>query len=95
LPGEVIPGDDRKLVALQAADLLAGERSAYLKSGIKETPYLALENANIPIMITESHPPLLINDLLKYSQEVYERARIVAEIIKDLKEEGIELDDFK
>jgi hypothetical protein len=94
LAGEVIPGDDRKLVALQSADLLAGEHSAYLRTGMKDTPYLALEIANIPVLSVEAAVPPMIDEFLEYSREVYERARIVHEAIKYLKEKGIKLDDF-
>ena len=95
IASEVIPGDDRKLVGLQAADLLAGEHSAYLRTGVKDVSYQAIENRNIPIFDFAASPPPMLPLLLKYAQEVFERQDAVADILRELKRRGVELDDFK
>jgi hypothetical protein len=93
--GEAIPGDDKELAGLQAADLLAGEYSTYLRSGHKTAPHLALETAMKPICAFPARPPQQIGGLLAYAQEVYQREELVTEMLKSLKAMGVNLNDFK
>lgn len=89
IAGMITPGDDRKIAGLQAADFLAGEHSAFLKTGAKSDAYLAL--ASIPIMDFSISPPPMMESLLQYSQDVQQRAELVHEILKYLKKNGVKL----
>src|SRR6266487_4807420 len=93
IAGEIIPGDDKKLAGLQAADILTGEHSAYLKTGTKGDCYM--EFADLPIMALQASPPQQITELLQYAQEVYRRKELVSDMLNLLKEKGVKLDDFK
>jgi hypothetical protein len=93
--GEAIPGDDRELAGLQAADLLAGEHSAYLRTAVKGIPYRVIENMNVPVLDVAASPPPMMPVLLRYAQDVYERAGIVVDIVRELKKKGVKLDEFK
>jgi len=95
LAGEIIPGDDKKLAGLQSADILAGEHSAYLKTGIKGDCYAEFTNAAMPIIECPSNPPPRMAELLYYAQEVYQRRELVSDMLDFLKEKGVKLDDFK
>jgi hypothetical protein len=96
IAGEVIPGDDHELAGLQAADLLAGEHSAYLKSGTKRAPYMEFEQVGMAIMAFPANPPVNeINALLHYAQAVFQRAKETSAMVEFLKSNGIKLDDFK
>ena len=93
--GEAIPGDDKELAGLQAADLLAGEYATYLRTGHKTAPYLALETAMKPIRAFPARPPQQISGLLAYAQEVYQRRELVTAMLESLKAMGVNLDDLK
>ncbi len=93
IAGEAIPGDDKELAGLQAADLLAGEHSAYLQTGIKGDCYM--EFADLPIMEFPATPPLQIVELLQHAQGVYRRKELVSDMLNLLKQKGVKLDDFK
>jgi len=93
--GTVIPGDDEELIGLQAADLLAGEHSIFLNTGVKEAPYAELINAGIPIKEVEASPPINLAPLYQYARGVFEREDVVREFIKLLKENGLTINDLK
>lgn len=96
IAGEVIPGDDKELAGLQAADLLAGEHSSYLRTNTKSPAYAEIDNAHIPILAFSASPPRReIEKLLEYAQAVYQRHDLVQAMAKFLKEQGVNLDDFK
>lgn len=96
IAGKIIPGDDRELVGLQAADLLAGEHSAYLRTGTKDIPYSELINADVPIREFPAGPPqAMIKELIQYAQGVYEREELVSVLLKSLKAKGVTLADLK
>ncbi len=94
--GEAIPGDDKCLAGLQAADLLAGEHSQYLRTNMKGAPYMEIENAKVPIFAFPAQPPKeLIERFMQYAQDVAQRHNLVQATVKVLKENGINLNDFK
>ena len=96
IAGEVIPGDDKILAGLQAADFLAGEHSVYLETGNKEAAYLSLENASSPIVEFPASPSVdTIKAVLQYATEVYQRWDLVSGMLRDLKAMGVKLEDFK
>ena len=94
IAGEAIPGDDKKLAGLQAADLLAGEHSAYLKTGVKGDCYVEFVSADLPIMEFPARPPQQIAELVQYAQGVYQRKELISDILKLLKDKGVNLGDF-
>jgi hypothetical protein len=93
IAGMITQGDDRHIAGLQAADLFAGEHSAYLRTGQKSSVYMAF--ASVPIVDFAVSPPPVMDSLLQYSQDVQQRAELVHEILKLLKATGVNLDDFK
>ncbi len=94
--GRVIPGDDEELIGLQAADLLAGEYSIFLNTGAREAPYTELIDAGIPIKDFEASPPIIqLAALHQYAHGVFERADLVREFVKLLKENGLTVNDLK
>ncbi|MGB8065605.1 MAG: hypothetical protein WCF26_27215 [Candidatus Sulfotelmatobacter sp.] len=94
--GEAIPGDDKCLAGLQAADLLAGEHSVYLRTNMKAAPYAEIENARIPVLAFSGQPPREAIELtMQYAQEVAQRHNLVQAMLKVCKENGVNLDDFK
>jgi len=93
IAGMIAPGDDQNIAGLQAADLFAGEHSAYLRTGQKSPVYMTL--SRIPIAEFPISPPPVMESLLQYSQDVQQRAEFVHKILKSLKESGVRLDDFK
>ncbi len=92
IAGEIIPGNDKELAALQAADLLAGEYAAVLRSGLKGEVYQALEVR--PIAEWVANPPPL-EPLWEYAKEVFEREAIVRNMLKLMKQHGVSLNDLK
>jgi hypothetical protein len=92
--GEIIPGNDKELAALQAADLLTSQHCVYLKTGIVEPPYAQMKQNRI-IEFSPNPPMEVIGSLIAYAKDVYERAELVHELVDDLKARGIKLDDFK
>ena len=93
IAGEVIPGDDKELAGLQAADLLAGEYSDYLRTGIKGPAYLELNNAILEV--PASPPEATLKELMQYARQVEERERFVADTMKAMKARGITIDDLR
>lgn len=89
--GTVVPGDDHELVGLQAADLLAGEHSSYLRTGRKSASYLELDC--LPVTIFEAYPPKALDRFFSYAQEVYEREEFVRWLLVVLKKHGLTLND--
>jgi hypothetical protein len=57
ISGIVIPGDDKDLAGLQAADLLAGEHSLYLRTNTKSAAYAEIDNAHIPMLAFSARTP--------------------------------------
>jgi hypothetical protein len=93
IAGEIIPGDDIELAGLQAADLLAGEYSTYLKTGTKGASYEALAN---PIReFPAKSPEAKLKELIQYAKEVDEREKLVIDIMKSMKSKGLTLDDLR
>jgi len=95
IAGEAIPGDDKELAGLQAADLFAGEVSYQIKHKKVRPPFSILVNSGNLIYHAPAIPPQGIEGAWKYAHEVYQRKELVSEIIKELKEKGITLDDLK
>jgi hypothetical protein len=93
IAGMIAPGDDQNIAGLQAADLFAGEHSAYLRTGQKDAVYMAL--ASVPIVEFPIPPPPVMESLLQYSQDVQQWAEVLHGTLKSLKELGVNLDDFK
>jgi hypothetical protein len=87
------PGNDEDLVGLQAADLLAGEHSDYLRTATRSAAYAELTKT--PILVSAASPPLQLEMFLQYAKDVQARAELVHGMIKILKQNGVNLDDFK
>jgi hypothetical protein len=89
--GVIIPGDDHKLSGLQAADLLAGEHSTYMRTGRKDESYAEMERAKVPVLVLPASPPTSMGNLIQYADGVYKREDIVKEMLRYLKAQGIKL----
>jgi hypothetical protein len=93
IAGELIPGDDKELAGLQAADLLAGGISARLKG---EAPqYLRIIEESRRMKEIPSVRPPQLELLFQYARQVYGRQELAHKMVKLLKERGISLDDLK
>lgn len=90
--GTVIPGDDRELAGLQAADLLAGEHSTYLKERRKSLAYSQFDGLSMTCF--GAYPPKALDRFLSYAREVYERAEFVKWMTIILKEHGLTMTDI-
>jgi hypothetical protein len=91
--GIIGPGNDEELAGIQAADLLAGEHSDYLRTTIRSSAYTEL--AKTHILESAASPPLVLETFLQYAKDVQARAESVHGMIKILKQHGVNLDDFK
>jgi hypothetical protein len=93
IAGEAIPGDDKRLAGLQAADLLAGGISAHLK-GQAQQFFRIIVDARRIVRLRPYLPPQL-HLLFQYANQVYGRTELAHKTVKLLKERGIDLDDLK
>jgi hypothetical protein len=74
--GTCIPGDDKKVVALQMADLLAGDSSHYLDTKSKSEAFVTIRDSN-KIVHLPCEPPRQFPDTLrlqKMAKEVHKEA---------------------
>jgi len=91
--GECRPGDDKKLPALQMADLLTWEFSGFVKNGFTNEPFKAIARRNKVIHIHGAPPSLLgmIFAVQKMGRDVQDdSASILKRIYKD-KEKTVKL----
>jgi uncharacterized protein DUF3800 len=95
IAGTIIPGDDKLLCGLQAADLLCGQQSVYMRTGCKPEPLAELETAKVPVLVMPASPPRQMADVLRYAEGVVKREDMVREMLKYLKAQGIKLNDIK
>jgi hypothetical protein len=93
IAGEVIPGDDTKIIPLQAADLLAGGISSELRNG--SCKYLRVMKEARRIVPLASHRPPQLELLFQYARQVCARAELAHKMVRLLKQKGVKLDDFK
>jgi hypothetical protein len=87
IAGQIIPGDDKELAGLQAADFLAGEISYQVRVGKPSEFYLAMLNQNLLVQ-SEAIPTEKLKGLLKYATEVFERQTIAKDMMKIHKRTG-------
>ena len=96
IAGEAIPGDDKDLAGLQAADLLAGEHSACLRTGQRGAPYMEIVNSHIPLMaFRRSRRVRKSNDSCNMLQRSDGRQELTQAMVKWCKENGVNLNDYK
>jgi hypothetical protein len=94
IAGEVIPGNDKELAGLQAADMLAGELSLHVKTGHPSEHYKAMMTQHL-IVGHKFQAPQRLKEVQAYAREVFHRRKVLNAILGNLKKAGIKINDYK
>lgn len=94
--GVCVPGDDKKLAALQMADMLAGESSSLVQSGAEPSEALMSIMDTRMVIPLPCTPPSLLPDTLAlhaFGEEVRRAANVLCKRIYGDKEKSLKLID--
>ncbi len=91
IAGNVIPGDDRDLSGLQAADFLSGELCSYTRKSEKNQFYQAMLKGKPLIQLAMNVQPEKLQYTLERAKSAFSAHEFLTVIFKRLKEEGVNL----
>jgi hypothetical protein len=91
IAGTAMPGDDRELSGLQAADFLAGELCSFTRTSETSQFYRAMLKGKPIVQLATNDAPKKLRDKLEEARNVLSVHEFLTDIFKLLKKEGVNL----